>query len=199
MNIKKWTTALLLGGLLLGVATSCGKKNDEPKPTPTPTPNPGGDAIVVPADGDAYTISLVRVTPKDIDLEGIGKVGFEDINFGDAVLGTGKLTKVTVHKGYIYFEGQNKGKVARYEFRESGNIHVPQTGSMPISPQIGSAVIKDGSIKATLSIGMYQFYSLSYKTKFGDKASAELLKVLAALSKANASSKVEIEGTLVKK
>ena len=106
---------------------------------------------------------------------------------------------MTVHKGYIYFEGQNKGKVARYELRSSGNIHVPQTGSMPISPQIGSAVIKDGTIKATLSIGMYQFYSLSYKTKFGDKASAELLKVLAALSKANASSKVDIEGTLVKK
>lgn len=197
MNIKKWTTALLLGGLLLGVATSCGKKNDEP--TPKPTPNPGGETIVVPADGEAYTLNLVEVTPKDIQLDGIGKVGFEDINFGEAVLGTGRLTKVTIHKGYIYLEGQQKGKVARYELRESGNIHVPQTGNMPISPQIGSAVIKDGTIKATLSIGMYHFYARSYQASFGAKASAELLKVLAALSKANASSTINFEGTLVKK
>ena len=46
---------------------------------------------------------------------------------------------------------------------------------------------------------MYHFYARSYQASFGAKASAELLKVLAALSKANASSTINFEGTLVKK
>ena len=73
MNTKKWASALLLAGLTLGLA-SCGKKkaNEEPKPT------------------HVYTITKVEVSPKEVDLGGeVGKTNLEEINFGDAVLGTG--------------------------------------------------------------------------------------------------------------
>ena len=181
MNTKKWASALLLAGLTLGLA-SCGKKkaNEEPKPT------------------HVYTITKVEVSPKEVDLGGeVGKTNLEEINFGDAVLGTGKFTEVTLDDNTITFTGTKAG--AKYEgtVKNGGTIHLPKYGAMPIEPKLGDFKISGDKITGTLTFGRYDMFLLLVRLQ-KRTISEELTKVLTALGAAKTESTVTFEGTLKK-
>lgn len=181
MNSKKWASALLLAGLTLGLA-SCNKKKADEEPTPT----------------HVYTITKVEVSPKEVDLGGeVGKTNLEEINFGEAVLGTGKFTQVNLKDNTITFIGETVGSTRIYEVK-NGSIHAPQRGTMPYAPQVGTYEVKEGKISGSLKIFMYPIYISSYQTRYGKPLGEELTKVLTALGAAKTESTVTFEGTLKK-
>ena len=181
MNTKKWASALLLAGLTLGLA-SCNKKKANEEPTPT----------------HVYTITKVEVSPKEVVLEGeVGKTNLEEINFGDAVLGTGKFTEVTLDDNTITFTGTKAGVKYQAKVKSGGTIHLPKYGNMPIEPKLGDFKVTDDKITGTLTIGRYDMFLLLANLK-KQLISEELTKVLTALGKANTSSTITFEGTLKK-
>ena len=181
MNTKKWASALLLAGLTLGLA-SCNKKQANEEPTPT----------------HVYTITKVEVSPNEVDLGGeVGKTNLEEINFGDAVLGTGKFTQVNLKDNTITFIGDKVGSTRIYEVK-NGSIHAPKRGAMPFAPKVGTYEVKEGKISGSLNISMYQIYISSYQTRYGKPLGEELTKVLTALGKAKTESTITFEGTLKK-
>lgn len=180
MNSKKWASALLLAGLTLGLV-ACNKKKADEEPTPT----------------HVYTITKVEVSPKEVDLGGVGKTNLEEINFGEAVLGTGKFTQVNLKDNTITFIGDKVGSTRIYEVK-NGSIHAPQRGGMIFSPKVGTYEVKEGKISGSLNIFMYPIYISSYKTRYGKPLGEELTKVLTALGAANKESTITFEGTLKK-
>ncbi|WP_455519965.1 hypothetical protein [Porphyromonas sp.] len=187
MNTKKWASALLLAGLTLGLA-SCGKKkaNEEPEPTHEPTPT------------HVYTITKVEVSPKEVVLEGeVGRTNLEEINFGDAVLGTGKFTEVTLDDNTITFTGTKAGAKFQAKVKGGGIILLPKYGKMPIEPELGKFEVTGDKISGTLKLEKYNMFLLLANLK-NQLISEELTKVLTALGKANTSSTITFEGTLKK-
>ena len=181
MNTKKWASALLLAGLMLGLA-SCGKKKANEEPTPT----------------HVYTITKVEVSPKEVVLEGeVGKTNLEEINFGDAVLGTGKFTEVTLDDNTITFTGTKAGVKYQAKVKSGGTIHLPKYGNMPIEPKLGDFKVTDDKITGTLTIGRYDMFLLLANLK-KQLISEEQTKVLTALGAAKTESTITFEGTLKK-
>lgn len=181
MNTKKWASALLLAGLTLGLA-SCNKKKANEEPTPT----------------HVYTITKVEVSPKEVVLEGeVGKTNLEEINFGDAVLGTGKFTEVTLDDNTITFTGTKAGVKYQAKVKSGGTIHLPKYGNMPIEPKLGDFKVTDDKITGTLTIGRYDMFLLLANLK-KQLISEEQTKVLTALGAAKTESTITFEGTLKK-
>ena len=181
MNTKKWASALLLAGLTLGLA-SCNKKQANEEPTPT----------------HVYTITKVEVSPKEVDLGGeVGKTNLEEINFGDAVLGTGKFTEVTLEDNTITFTGTKAGVKYQAKVKSGGAIHLPKYGNMPIEPKLGDFKVTDDKITGTLTIGRYDMFLLLANLK-KQLISEEQTKVLTALGAAKTESTITFEGTLKK-
>ena len=180
MNTKKWASALLLAGLTLGLA-SCNKKKANEEPTPT----------------HVYTITKVEVSPKEVVLEEVDRTNLEEINFGDAVLGTGKFTEVTLEDNTITFTGTKAGVKYQAKVKSGGAIHLPKYGNMPIEPKLGDFKVTGDKITGTLTIGRYDMFLLLQRMK--NKAiSEELTKVLTALGAAKTESTITFEGTLKK-
>ena len=168
--------------------SSCGsKENNEPKPTPNP--------VVTGTDG-TYVINKVTVTPAEVTLKDIGKIDLAEFNFGEAVLGTGKFTQVTLKDNKITFTGK-KG-TREYEVQNGVTIHTPKHGAMPFAPKVGSFSVKDGKLSGQLKISMYIMYLNSYKTRYGKSPSDEITKTLTALNKAETESTIVFEGTVTK-
>ena len=181
MNTKKWASVLLLAGLTLGLA-SCNKKKANEEPTPT----------------HVYTITKVEVSPKEVVLEGeVGKTNLEEINFGDAVLGTGKFTEVTLDDNTITFTGTKAGVKYQAKVKSGGTIHLPKYGNMPIEPKLGDFKVTDDKITGTLTIGRYDMFLLLANLK-KQLISEEQTKVLTALGAAKTESTITFEGTLKK-
>lgn len=191
MNTKKWASVLLLAGLTLGLSSCGGKENNEPKPTPNP--------VVTGTDG-TYTISKVTVTPAEVTLDGIGKINLTEFNFGEAVLGTGKFTQVTLKDNKITFTGKQGTREyeVQYDAKKGTTIHSAKHGAMPFAPKVGSFSIKDGKLSGQLDLSMYIMYLNSYKTRYGKSPSDEIAKILTALNKAETKSTIAIEGTVTK-
>lgn len=187
MNTKKWASVLLLAGLTLGLSSCGGKENNEPKPTPNP--------VVTGTDG-TYVINKVTVTPPEVTLNDIGKINLTEFNFGEAVLGTGKFTQVTLKDNKITFTG--KQGTREYEVQNGATIHTPKHGAMPFAPKVGSFSIKDGKLSGQLKISMYIMYLNSYKTRYGKSPSDEITKTLTALNEAKTESTIVFEGTVTK-
>ncbi|WP_455107280.1 hypothetical protein [Porphyromonas sp.] len=187
MNSKKWASALLLAGLTLGLA-SCNKKqaNEEPAPTHEPTPT------------HVYTITKVEVSPKEVVLEGeVGRTNLEEINFGEAVLGTGKFTEVTLDDNTITFTGKKAGGKFQAKVKSGGIILLPKYGKMPIEPELDKFKVTGDKISGILTIEWYHMY-LQLANHKKQLITEEQTKVLTALGKANTSSKITFEGTLKK-
>ncbi len=191
MNTKKWASVLLLAGLTLGLSSCGGKENNEPKPTPNP--------IVTGTDG-TYVINKVTVTPEEVTLNDIGKIKLTEFNFGEAVLGTGEFTQVTLKDKKITFTGKQGTREyeVQYDVKKGTTIHTPKHGAMPFAPQVGSFSIKDGKLSGQLDLSMYIMYLNSYKTRYGKSPSDEITKILTALNKAETKSTVAFEGTVTK-
>jgi len=191
MNTKKWASVLLLAGLTLGLSSCGGKENNEPKPTPNP--------VVTGTDG-TYTISKVTVTPEEVTLDGIGKLDLAEFNFGEAVLGTGKFTQVTLKDKKITFTGKQGTREyeVQYDVKKGTTIHSAKHGAMPFAPQVGSFSVKDGKLSGQLNLSMYIMYLNSYKTRYGKSPSDEITKILTALNKAETESTIVFEGTVTK-
>ena len=191
MNTKKWASVLLLAGLTLGLSSCGGKENNEPKPTPNP--------VVTGSDG-TYTISKVTVTPAEVTLDGIGKINLTEFNFGEAVLGTGEFTQVTLKDKKITFTGKQGTREyeVQYDVKKGATIHTPKHGAMPFAPKVGSFSVKDGKLSGQLKISMYIMYLNSYKTRYGKSPSDEITKTLTALNKAETESTIVFEGTVTK-
>ena len=191
MNTKKWASVLLLAGLTLGLSSCGSKSNDEPKPTPNP--------VVTGTDG-TYTISKVTVTPAEVTLDGIGKLNLTEINFGEAVLGTGEFTQVTLKDKKITFTGKQGTREyeVQYDVKKGTTIHSAKHGAMPFAPQVGSFSVKDGKLSGQLNLSMYIMYLNSYKTRYGKSPSEEITKILTALNKAETKSTIAFEGTVTK-
>ncbi|MBS5871746.1 MAG: hypothetical protein KIC57_05350 [Porphyromonas sp.] len=187
MNTKKWASVLLLAGLTLGLSSCGGKENNEPKPTPNP--------VVTGTDG-TYVINKVTVTPAEVTLKDIGKINLTEFNFGEAVLGTGEFTQVTLKDNKITFTGK-KG-TREYEVQNGVTIHTPKHGAMPFAPKVGSFSIKNGKLSGQLDLSMYIMYLNSYKTRYGKSPSEEITKILTALNKAETKSTIAFEGTVTK-
>ena len=181
MNSKKWASALLLAGLTLGLV-ACNKKKADEEPTPT----------------HVYTITKVEVSPKEVVLEGeVGKTNLEEINFGDAVLGTGKLTEVTLKDNTITFTGTKAGAKFQAKVESGGSIHLPKYGKMIFEPELGKFKVTGDKISGTLTIKWYHMY-LRFANFNKRMISEELTKVLTALGAANKESTIKFEGTLKK-
>jgi len=191
MNIKKWASVLLLAGLTLGLSSCGGKENNEPKPTPTP--------VVTGTDG-TYVINKVTVTPKEVTLDGIGKLDLAEFNFGEAVLGTGEFTQVTLKDNKITFTGKQGTREyeVQYDAKKGTTIHSAKHGAMPFAPKVGSFSIKDGKLSGQLDLSMYIMYLNSYKTRYGKSPSEEITKILTALNEAKTESTIAFEGTVTK-
>jgi len=191
MNTKKWASVLLLAGLTLGLSSCGGKENNEPKPTPNP--------VVTGTDG-TYTISKVTVTPKEVTPGGIGKLDLAEFNFGEAVLGTGKFTQVTLKDNKITFTGKQGTREyeVQYDAKKGTTIHSAKHGAMPFAPKVGSFSVKDGKLSGQLDLSMYIMYLNSYKTRYGKSPSDEITKILTALNKAETKSTIAFEGTVTK-
>ena len=191
MNTKKWASVLLLAGLTLGLSSCGGKENNEPKPTPNP--------VVTGTDG-TYTISKVTVTPPEVTLDGIGKINLTEFNFGEAVLGTGEFTQVTLKGNKITFTGKQGTREyeVQYDAKKGTTIHSAKHGAMPFAPQVGSFSVKDGKLSGQLDLSMYIMYLNSYKTRYGKSPSDEITKILTALNKADTKSTIAFEGTVTK-
>ena len=191
MNTKKWASVLLLAGLTLGLSSCGGKENNEPKPTPNP--------VVTGTDG-TYTISKVTVTPKEVTLDGIGKLNLTEFNFGEAVLGTGEFTQVTLKGNKITFTGKQGTREyeVQYDAKKGTTIHSAKHGAMPFAPQVGSFSVKDGKLSGQLDLSMYIMYLNSYKTRYGKSPSEEITKILTALNEAKTESTIAFEGTVTK-
>ena len=191
MNTKKWASVLLLAGLTLGLSSCGGKENNEPKPTPNP--------VVTGTDG-TYTISKVTVTPKEVTLDGIGKLDLAEFNFGEAVLGTGEFTQVTLKDKKITFTGKQGTREyeVQYDAKKGTTIHSAKHGAMPFAPKVGSFSIKDGKLSGQLDLSMYIMYLNSYKTRYGKSPSEEISKILTALNEAKTESTIAFEGTVTK-
>ena len=191
MNTKKWASVLLLAGLTLGLSSCGGKENNEPKPTPNP--------VVTGTDG-TYAISKVTVTPAEVTLDGIGKINLTEFNFGEAVLGTGEFTQVTLKDKKITFTGKQGTREyeVQYDVKKGATIHTPKHGAMPFAPKVGSFSVKDGKLSGQLKISMYIMYLNSYKTRYGKSPSDEITKTLTALNKAETESTIVFEGTVTK-
>ena len=191
MNIKKWASVLLLAGLTLGLSSCGGKENNEPKPTPNP--------VVTGTDG-TYTISKVTVTPPEVTLNDIGKINLTEFNFGEAVLGTGEFTQVTLKDKKITFTGKQGTREyeVQYDAKKGTTIHSAKHGAMPFAPKVGSFSIKDGKLSGQLDLSMYIMYLNSYKTRYGKSPSDEITKILTALNKADTKSTIAFEGTVTK-
>ena len=191
MNTKKWASVLLLAGLTLGLSSCGGKSNDEPKPTPNP--------VVTGTDG-TYVISKVTVTPEEVTLDGIGKINLAEFNFGEAVLGTGKFTQVTLKDKKITFTGKKGTREyeVQYDVKKGTTIHSAKHGAMPFAPKVGSFSIKDGKLSGQLDLSMYIMYLNSYKTRYGKSPSEEITKILTALNEAKTESTIAFEGTVTK-
>ena len=191
MNTKKWASVLLLAGLTLGLSSCGGKSNDEPKPTPNP--------VVTGTDG-TYTISKVTVTPAEVTLDGIGKLDLTKFNFGEAVLGTGEFTQVTLKDKKITFTGKQGTREyeVQYDVKKGTTIHSAKHGAMPFAPQVGSFSVKDGKLSGQLNLSMYIMYLNSYKTRYGKSPSDEITKTLTALNEAKTESTIVFEGTVTK-
>lgn len=191
MNTKKWASVLLLAGLTLGLSSCGGKENNEPKPTPNP--------VVTGTDG-TYTISKVTVTPAEVTLDGIGKINLTEFNFGEAVLGTGKFTQVTLKDNKITFTGKQGTREyeVQYDAKKGTTIHSAKHGAMPFAPKVGSFSIKDGKLSGQLDLSMYIMYLNSYKTRYGKSPSEEITKILTALNEAKTESTIAFEGTVTK-
>ena len=191
MNTKKWASVLLLAGLTLGLSSCGGKENNEPKPTPTP--------VVTGTDG-TYVISKVTVTPEEVTLDGIGKINLAEFNFGEAVLGTGKFTQVTLTDNKITFTGKQGTREyeVQYDAKKGTTIHSAKHGAMPFAPKVGSFSIKDGKLSGQLDFSMYIMYLNSYKTRYGKSPSDEITKILTALNEAKTESTIAFEGTVTK-
>ena len=191
MNTKKWASVLLLAGLTLGLSSCGGKENNEPKPTPNP--------VVTGTDG-TYTISKVTVTPKEVTLDGIGKLDLAEFNFGEAVLGTGEFTQVTLKDKKITFTGKQGTREyeVQYDAKKGTTIHSAKHGAMPFAPKVGSFSIKDGKLSGQLDLSMYIMYLNSYKTRYGKSPSEEITKILTALNEAKTESTIAFEGTVTK-
>ena len=191
MNTKKWASVLLLAGLTLGLSSCGGKENNEPKPTPNP--------VVTGTDG-TYTISKVTVTPPEVTLNGIGKINLTEFNFGEAVLGTGEFTQVTLKGNKITFTGKQGTREyeVQYDAKKGTTIHSAKHGAMPFAPQVGSFSVKDGKLSGQLDLSMYIMYLNSYKTRYGKSPSDEITKILTALNKADTKSTIAFEGTVTK-
>ena len=180
MNTKKWASALLLAGLTLGLA-SCNKKKANEEPTPT----------------HVYTITKVEVSPKEVVLEEVDRTNLEEINFGDAVLGTGKFTEVTLEDNTITFTGTKAGVKYQAKVKSGGAIHLPKYGNMPIEPKLGDFKVTGDKITGTLTIGRYDMFLLLQRMK--NKAiTGEQAVVLTALGKAKTESTITFVGTLKK-
>ena len=191
MNTKKWASVLLLAGLTLGLSSCGGKENNEPKPTPNP--------VVTGTDG-TYVINKVTVTPEEVTLDGIGKLNLAEFNFGEAVLGTGKFTQVTLKDNKITFTGKQGTREyeVQYDAKKGTTIHSAKHGAMPFAPKVGSFSIKDGKLSGQLDFSMYIMYLNSYKTRYGKSPSDEITKILTALNKADTKSTIVFEGTVTK-
>ena len=191
MNTKKWASVLLLAGLTLGLSSCGGKENNEPKPTPNP--------VVTGTDG-TYTISKMTVTPKEVTLDGIGKFNLAEFNFGEAVLGTGEFTQVTLKDKKITFTGKQGTREyeVQYDAKKGTTIHSAKHGAMPFAPKVGSFSIKDGKLSGQLDLSMYIMYLNSYKTRYGKSPSDEITKILTALNEAKTESTIAFEGTVTK-
>ena len=191
MNTKKWASVLLLAGLTLGLSSCGGKENNEPKPTPNP--------VVTGTDG-TYTISKVTVTPPEVTLNDIGKINLTEFNFGEAVLGTGEFTQVTLKGNKITFTGKQGTREyeVQYDAKKGTTIHSAKHGAMPFVPQVGSFSVKDGKLSGQLDLSMYIMYLNSYKTRYGKSPSDEITKILTALNKADTKSTIAFEGTVTK-
>lgn len=191
MNTKKWASVLLLAGLTLGLSSCGGKENNEPKPTPNP--------VVTGTDG-TYVISKVTVTPEEVTLDGIGKINLAEFNFGEAVLGTGKFTQVTLKDNKITFTGKQGTREyeVQYDAKKGTTIHSAKHGAMPFAPKVGSFSIKDGKLSGQLDLSMYIMYLNSYKTRYGKSPSEEITKILTALNEAKTESTIAFEGTVTK-
>ena len=191
MNTKKWASVLLLAGLTLGLSSCGGKENNEPKPTPNP--------VVTGTDG-TYTISKVTVTPPEVTLNDIGKINLTEFNFGEAVLGTGEFTQVTLKGNKITFTGKQGTREyeVQYDAKKGTTIHSAKHGAMPFAPKVGSFSIKDGKLSGQLDLSMYIMYLNSYKTRYGKSPSDEITKILTALNKADTKSTIAFEGTVTK-
>lgn len=191
MNTKKWASVLLLAGLTLGLSSCGGKENNEPKPTPNP--------VVTGTDG-TYVINKVTVTPKEVPLDGIGKLNLAEFNFGEAVLGTGEFTQVTLKDKKITFTGKQGTREyeVQYDAKKGTTIHSAKHGAMPFAPKVGSFSIKDGKLSGQLKISMYIMYLNSYKTRYGKSPSDEITKTLTALNEAKTESTIVFEGTVTK-
>lgn len=191
MNTKKWASVLLLAGLTLGLSSCGGKENNEPKPTPNP--------VVTGTDG-TYTISKVTVTPAEVTLDGIGKINLTEFNFGEAVLGTGEFTQVTLKDKKITFTGKQGTREyeVKYDVKKGTTIHSAKHGAMPFAPQVGSFSVKDGKLSGQLDLSMYIMYLKSYETRYGKSPSEEITKTLTALNKADTKSTIVFEGTVTK-
>ena len=191
MNTKKWASVLLLAGLTLGLSSCGGKENNEPKPTPNP--------VVTGTDG-TYVINKVTVTPAEVTLDGIGKIDLTEFNFGEAVLGTGEFTQVTLKGNKITFTGKQGTREyeVQYDVKKGTTIHSAKHGAMPFAPQVGSFSVKDGKLSGQLDFSMYIMYLNSYKTRYGKSPSDEITKILTALNKADTKSTIVFEGTVTK-
>ena len=191
MNTKKWASVLLLAGLTLGLSSCGGKENNEPKPTPNP--------VVTGTDG-TYVINKVTVTPKEVPLDGIGKLNLAEFNFGEAVLGTGEFTQVTLKDKKITFTGKQGTREyeVQYDVKKGTTIHSAKHGAMPFAPKVGSFSVKDGKLSGQLDLSMYIMYLNSYKTRYGKSPSEEITKILTALNKAETKSTIAFEGTVTK-
>ena len=191
MNTKKWASVLLLAGLTLGLSSCGGKENNEPKPTPNP--------VVTGTDG-TYVINKVTVTPAEVTLKDIGKIDLAEFNFGEAVLGTGKFTQVTLKDNKITFTGKKGTREyeVQYDAKKGTTIHSAKHGAMPFAPKVGSFSIKDGKLSGQLDLSMYIMYLNSYKTRYGKSPSEEITKILTALNKAETKSTIAFEGTVTK-
>lgn len=191
MNTKKWASVLLLAGLTLGLSSCGGKENNEPKPTPNP--------VVTGTDG-TYVINKVTVTPAEVTLDGIGKINLTEFNFGEAVLGTGEFTQVTLKDNKITFTGKQGTREyeVQYDAKKGTTIHSAKHGAMPFAPKVGSFSIKDGKLSGQLDLSMYIMYLNSYKTRYGKSPSEEITKILTALNKAETKSTIAFEGTVTK-
>ena len=191
MNTKKWASVLLLAGLTLGLSSCGGKENNEPKPTPNP--------VVTGTDG-TYVINKVTVTPAEVTLKDIGKINLTEFNFGEAVLGTGKFTQVTLKDNKITFTGKQGTREyeVQYDAKKGTTIHSAKHGAMPFAPKVGSFSIKDGKLSGQLDLSMYIMYLNSYKTRYGKSPSEEITKILTALNEAKTESTIAFEGTVTK-
>ena len=191
MNTKKWASVLLLAGLTLGLSSCGGKENNEPKPTPNP--------VVTGTDG-TYVINKVTVTPAEVTLDGIGKFNLAEFNFGEAVLGTGEFTQVTLKDHKITFTGKQGTREyeVQYDAKKGTTIHSAKHGAMPFAPKVGSFSVKDGKLSGQLDLSMYIMYLNSYKTRYGKSPSEEITKILTALNEAKTESTIAFEGTVTK-